>query len=595
MNLTKKTIFFISGFIFSVLFFGLAGGVQAQTACPSATTPGLLLCEDFEDNSWSDSFDGTYNSENVSIVNSRALSGLYSVRMYGGYLGAALDYHIARSNNSMIYIKYYQYFPSGEWDWSGLSETGMKQFRVQPGDGWPLFMFKNNPNPTTHTYFSEGTNPAHPSGISMWRNIGSFPSSNNWHKVEIVVRWSDTNGGYSWKVDDVLIAGNENFAYDTWPPAAGSISNLRIGGGNGFPSGSSYYIDNVEIWDRLPGSSATCSNCCSSTQTCPTAFTTVGACTRCCASTCQAASTDTTAPRVTAFTITPTTLTVGASITANYTVTDNTALSRVELWYANYNSSNCNETNRTGCVWNQIVSNNISGTSQSGTISYTPHTLGSFMNGLHAVDAAGNIGYESAAVRVTVNAAAQTCSNCCSTTQTCPTAMTTVGSCTRCCATACQNATSGGLSITSASGTFNSGNTITISGSGFGTKSQSSPLLWDDFENGTLGARLNTSPKIGSWTLISDPTPTVYSSNYSHSGSKSAYTAPGTRAYGNMRVNNLENFDKLYWSFWFRYNSGGASGYQTKLFQLWGNGPDQCDYGPGIMSGGFADDWFATY
>jgi len=444
MNLTKKTIFFISGFIFSVLFFGLAGGVQAQTACPSATTPGLLLCEDFEDNSWSDSFDGTYNSENVSIVNSRALSGLYSVRMYGGYLGAALDYHIARSNNSMIYIKYYQYFPSGEWDWSGLSETGMKQFRVQPGDGWPLFMFKNNPNPTTHTYFSEGTNPAHPSGISMWRNIGSFPSSNNWHKVEIVVRWSDTNGGYSWKVDDVLIAGNENFAYDTWPPAAGSISNLRIGGGNGFPSGSSYYIDNVEIWDRLPGSSATCSNCCSSTQTCPTAFTTVGACTRCCASTCQAASTDTTAPRVTAFTITPTTLTVGASLTANYTVIDNTALSRVELWYANYNSTNCNETNRTGCVWNQLVSNNISGTSQSGTIPYTPHSIGSFMNGLHVVDAAGNIGYEPAPVRVTVNAQTQTCTNCCSTTQTCPTAFTTVGTCTRCCASTCQTASACG-------------------------------------------------------------------------------------------------------------------------------------------------------
>src|SRR3989339_706840 len=187
------------------------------------------------------------------------------------------------------------------------------------------------------------------------------------------------------------------------------------------------------------GSSATCSNCCSTTQTCPTAMTTVGSCTRCCATACQTASTDTTAPRVTAFTVTPTTLTVGASITANYTVTDNTALSRAELWRAP-TGANCTDTVKTGCVWTQVTSANITGTSRTGTFTSSPTAPGTFYYGLHAVDAANNVGYESAAVRVTVNAATQTCTNCCSTTQTCPTAMTTVGSCTRCCATACQTA-----------------------------------------------------------------------------------------------------------------------------------------------------------
>src|SRR3989339_1940958 len=42
------------------------------------------------------------------------------------------------------------------------------------------------------------------------------------------------------------------------------------------------YIDDIEIWSGNPSAGAICTNCCSSTQTCPTAFTTVGTCTRCC-------------------------------------------------------------------------------------------------------------------------------------------------------------------------------------------------------------------------------------------------------------------------------------------------------------------------
>src|SRR3989339_1578209 len=193
------------------------------------------------------------------------------------------------------------------------------------------------------------------------------------------------------------------------------------------------------------GGTQTCSNCCSSTQTCSTGgFTTVGTCTRCCASgTCQTASGDTTLPVVSAFSVTPTTLTVGASLTANYTVTDNTALSRAELWRAP-SGTNCTDTVKTGCVWTQVTSANITGTSRTGTFTSSPTAAGTFYYGLHAVDTSNNVGYESAAVRVTVNAQTQTCTNCCSTTQTCPTAMTTVGTCTRCCATTCQTASACG-------------------------------------------------------------------------------------------------------------------------------------------------------
>src|SRR3989339_1604564 len=203
------------------------------------------------------------------------------------------------------------------------------------------------------------------------------------------------------------------------------------------------------------GTTPTCSNCCSSTQTCSTAFTTVGTFTRCCATACQTASTDTTLPIVSAFSVTPTTLTVGASLTASYTVTDNTALARAELWRAP-SGINCTDTVKTGCVWTQITSTNITGTSRTGTFTSAPTAAGTFYYGLHAVDAAGNVGYESTAVRVTVNAATQTCTNCCSSTQTCPTAFTTVGTCTRCCATACQNAPSTGQTLLTES--FNDAN-----------------------------------------------------------------------------------------------------------------------------------------
>ena len=486
MNLTKKTIFFISGFIFSVLFFGLAGGVQAQTACPSATTPGLLLCEDFEDNSWSDSFDGTFNPENVSIVSfSSAQSGSRVARMYGGYLGAAFDYNVSVSEGDEFYIKYYVYYPA-DWTWSGISDTNMKQFRAQGSNGYPIFVYQKDGAGGVRTF--GGFSGYAGSGVCSdptWYGPASTPSLSSWHKVEMFVRYASSGGGYWWKVDDNYVSQyNGTLDCDTFPSADGAINNLRIAGGNGFPEGDFYYVDNMEIWDRLPSSSGTqtCSNCCTSSQTCPTAFTTVGTCTRCCSTACQTALTDTTAPRVTAFTITPTTLTVGASLTANYTVTDNTALARAELWRAP-SGTNCTDTVKTGCVWTQVTSANITGTSRTGTFTSSPTAAGTFYYGLHAVDAAGNIGYESAAVRVTVNAQTQTCTNCCSTTQTCPTAMTTVGTCTRCCATTCQTVTSGSPVINSISGNIFNNSPITISGSGFGAKTVAAPVLWDRVDN----------------------------------------------------------------------------------------------------------------
>ena len=426
--------------------------------CPSPLPAGMIFCDDFNDGEASN-WDLLANA---AISTEQHRSGSYAVKATHN---STVIVRKTFPNTSEFYSEYW-YWISPTWS-ANYNLNGLKFAHidangscVNPPVGVNLWFADNS-------WYLTGSSLAYPNTPGAWTGSAYdfSPDGGNytqvrgaWFKIGIYAR-SNTSGNNDGILRYWIGEPNEDFDPNVKAPRYSStayrwnssgtalfnclwvVSNIEDSDANSYQ-----YLDDVEIWNRLPGSSGTqtCSNCCSSTQTCPTAMTTVGTCTRCCATACQAASTDATAPRVTAFTITPTTLTVGASLTANYTVTDNTALSRVELWYANYNSTNCNETTRTGCVWNQLVSNNISGTSQSGTIPYTPHSIGSFMNGLHVVDAAGNIGYEPAPVRVTVNAQTQTCTNCCSTTQTCPTAFTTVGTCTRCCASTCQTASACG-------------------------------------------------------------------------------------------------------------------------------------------------------
>lgn len=223
---------------------------------PSICVGGQIASHDFDDGSLSPFIGFEPGQTSVSTDVSR--SGNYSVKMEEGGVDGSLNLTTLNlSEGSVLFIRYYQYFPTG-WNWSGISETGLKQMKVnvyEGCDGWPLFMFKPD-SVRTHTYFSEGQ--GQPSGLPTTiilgnTDLGGWPSLNTWHKVEIRIQYSNTNGGYSWKMDDILIAGDENFNYDTWPPACDTaIKSVRFSGGNGFPSGGYYYVDDVEIWDSLP-------------------------------------------------------------------------------------------------------------------------------------------------------------------------------------------------------------------------------------------------------------------------------------------------------------------------------------------------------
>ena len=95
-------------------------------------------------------------------------------------------------------------------------------------------------------------------------------------------------------------------------------------------------------------------------------------------------------PQVTAFDITPTGVTAGNPITATYTVTDNQGLSRIELWRAPYDDTNCNETNQLGCVGVEVSRKDVSGTEYTGNITDDEPDVGTWWYGIHVVDSDNN-------------------------------------------------------------------------------------------------------------------------------------------------------------------------------------------------------------
>lgn len=89
-------------------------------------------------------------------------------------------------------------------------------------------------------------------------------------------------------------------------------------------------------------------------------------------------------------------------------------------------------------------------------------------------------------------------------------------------------------------------NTITIAGSGFGTKATVSPVVWDDFNAGTNGSVVN----LNGWVPDAGNSPT-YSSTRAHSGGVSARTQfIGVNNYNSSVVRSIGSLSTLYYSYW---------------------------------------------
>jgi hypothetical protein len=115
--------------------------------------------------------------------------------------------------------------------------------------------------------------------------------------------------------------------------------------------------------------------------------------------------TDTVDPVVNSFTISPSTVAAGVSFSPTFSSTDTggSFLASAELWAAAYNSTNCSDTNKSGCFWLQRATKTAPTNVNSWNSNFTDsRTAGIYYYGVHVNDKAGNSGTETSLVKLTV-------------------------------------------------------------------------------------------------------------------------------------------------------------------------------------------------
>lgn len=125
--------------------------------------------------------------------------------------------------------------------------------------------------------------------------------------------------------------------------------------------------------------------------------------------------------------------------------------------------------------------------------------------------------------------------------------------------------------ITSTSGTLANNQSITISGSQFGTKSPAAPLIWDSFENGTVGNAIqNTSATVGTWGTGSGSTNVFYTNTLGYGGSGKSARHPFTSSY-NSSLSKNTTFSTIYMDFKRYYPSANGLPSNYKPYRFYGD------------------------
>lgn len=166
--------------------------------------------------------------------------------------------------------------------------------------------------------------------------------------------------------------------------------------------------------------------------------------------------------------------------------------------------------------------------------------------------------------------------------------------------------------ITSVAGTVGNGETITITGTGFGSTGPTI-VVFDDFEKGSNGTTLSSvqrAAQVGFWDNLSatmGPLYPTYSNTYAHSGSlsmKSDWSDNGAQEGGRLVQANLGGATQVYASWWMylpanRNVPGTAIGAPNwKIFWIYANPWPASDYvctfldnvNSGYLSCGVCDD-----
>jgi hypothetical protein len=123
--------------------------------------------------------------------------------------------------------------------------------------------------------------------------------------------------------------------------------------------------------------------------------------------------------------------------------------------------------------------------------------------------------------------------------------------------------------ISSASGTIKDGETVIILGQSFGIKSQAKPVLWDTFESGSSGQRIeNKSATVGNWNSGGGSGGPVYDSSLAHNGGKSSKHSFGS-AYNSSLAKNM-SFKRLYLDFWLHVDYATVKSRNWKPWRFYG-------------------------
>jgi hypothetical protein len=125
-------------------------------------------------------------------------------------------------------------------------------------------------------------------------------------------------------------------------------------------------------------------------------------------------------------------------------------------------------------------------------------------------------------------------------------------------------------SVTQSSGTFAAGSSVTITGSSFGTKNSSGPLVYDNFEAGTVGSKVMTAKAVvGQWQNGAGYDVPVYTSEQVHAGSKAVKLSAKGGVY-NMSLNQNGSFPVVYMDWWVRVHQYDNPSRNWKPWRLYG-------------------------
>jgi hypothetical protein len=142
----------------------------------------------------------------------------------------------------------------------------------------------------------------------------------------------------------------------------------------------------------------------------------------------------------------------------------------------------------------------------------------------------------------------------------------------------------GAPTVSQVSGTVAHNGTLSIAGSGFGSKSNAAPLVFDNFEAGAVGSKVMTAKAVvGQWEDGQGYDMPVYSNAQVWAGSKSVLLDAGP-AY-NLSVNQNGSFPVLYMDWRVRVEMKGGVPRNWKPWRLYGDN-DQMQANAVLMCNG---------